>query len=130
MTDTVEPFAQRVLEAENGNPDAIRALLSRAPTWHTPPSNLVGGAHMGAEQIVANLAAQRALTDGTFHVEAKGALDQRGDVATLHVRAFAQRGTMRLEADAYLAFRVKDGHIEEAWTRPRDEAAWDRFWSA
>lgn len=128
-TSSLEAVARAIVAAQNGDTAALRPLLAPAPTWHTPLANLAGGDHMGAEQALRNLDDQRAISNGTFHVEPKGKLEVRGDTATLHLRAFGRRGERTLDLDTDVEFRMKDGRVEEIWTRPVDERAWDRFFA-
>lgn len=126
---TLERIEHAIVEAENGDADALRAILAPAPSWHTPARNLVGGDHLGQEQAVRFLRDQRELTRGTFHVEEVGEPLLRGDVGTLRLHATASRGQKRLDTQTRVRFRLEEGRVAELWTEPADGATWDAFWA-
>ena len=64
-----QQIERALMAAENENPEAVRSILANAPVWHTPSHNLLGGDHMGREQIVQMLKDYRDQTRGTLHVE-------------------------------------------------------------
>ena len=124
-----QEIERAIMAAENEDPDALRAVLSNAPTWHTPTHNMLGGDHMGREQIVQMLKDYRDETGGTLHVEELAPVEARGDTGVAHLRMHARREGLMLEIDTDVRFRVEDGRVVELWTAPRDVGAWDRFWA-
>jgi len=124
--EAMDRIRDALVKAENGDADALRAVLDRAVVWHTPGNNLTGGDHMGTEQTIVHLREQQRLSGGTLRVEPHGSKD----AATIVLHATAQReGHGKLDLDEEIRVKVENGKIAELWTRPRDIAAWDKFWS-
>src|SRR5581483_2740276 len=123
-------IARAILTAENDDPEALRAILAPAPTWHTPSHNMLGGDHMGREQVIRFVKESREMTQGTLRLDAVGAPQMRGDTGTLRVRAHARRAGLALDVDEEIRFRLDaEGRVAELWTKPADVGAWDRFWA-
>ncbi|MEA3198780.1 MAG: uncharacterized protein QOE90_208 [Thermoplasmata archaeon] len=118
-----------LIAAENEDPEALRAVLAPAPTWHTPAHNVLGGDHMGREQVIQYVKESRALTAGSLHVEPVGHARVKGDHGTLQVRAHARRAGLALDIDEEITFRIEGGLVAELWTKPADVGAYDRFWA-
>ena len=129
MTLAGNVIEQALLDAENGNPERIRDVVTDAPTWHTPYGNLLGGDHMGREQLVHFLEESSAFTDRSLMIEEVRPMVLRGDAGSMRIRARAKHGTRSLDAEAEVTVKLENGRVAELWTRPIDVAAWDRFWS-
>ncbi len=126
---TARRIERALLTAENEDPDALRSVLSSAPTWHTPGHNMLAGDHMGREQVVQLLKDYRDMTQGSLRVEEARGPETRGDEGTLHLHLSARRQGLMLDTEADVRFRLEEGRVAELWTQPEDAAAWDRFWA-
>ena len=126
---TPESIRDALVAAESGEPDALRAVLDRAVTWHTPLNNLTGGDHMGVEQSVELMREYQRLSGGSLRVEPVG-FSARAGIGAIRLHATAARaGHGRLDVEAEISFRLENGKVVEMWTKPRDPLAWDRFWA-
>lgn len=126
---TPEAVEKALLQAENGDPEALRAVLAPAPVWHTPSHNLLGGDHMGREQVIQFLRDQREWTGGTFHVAEAGPMALQPEGGTLRLHARGKHGGRTLDVETKVRFRLESGRVAELWLDPADPQAWDRFWS-
>jgi uncharacterized protein len=96
--------------------------------WHTAGKGPLAGDHVGREAIFSNFGELMERSGGTFRNEV-------GDILVSEERSVAlttttaERDGNTLEADAFVAFRIKDDLVTEVWSAYFDQDSADVFWN-
>ena len=120
--------AQARLYAE-GDPGAVRALLSEHVAWHVPGTSPIAGSYHGRDAVIEYMLARRQLADGTFRMHRLDILTGGGQtVAVLTDGEAVTGGTVRRWSTVGL-YRLEDGRVAECWLLPLDQAEFDDIWT-
>jgi len=112
-----------------GDPNAVRALLTDDVVWHVPGRNLLSRDYRGPDAVLGFMARVRELSEGSARPQLLGVLANDGWAVAL-VRMFAEREGRKLDGSFQAwAHRIVDGKIAEFWFLVEDRYDVDAFWS-
>jgi ketosteroid isomerase-like protein len=112
-----------------GDIDALRdQFLASDVRWHTAGRSPVSGDYEGVAQVLELFGRFFELSGGTVRLELHDVLANDERAVALYT-ARAEREGRRLEDHTVTTFRIRDGKVNEAWTKGTDLYADDEFWS-
>ena len=113
----------------DGDPEAVRALLSDQIAWHVPGASPIAGSYHGPEEVIAYMLARRRLADGTFRMHRLDVLTGNGDtIAVLTDGEASIEGAQRRWSTVGL-YRLERSYVAECWLLPLDQAEFDDIWT-
>jgi ketosteroid isomerase-like protein len=113
----------------DGDPSAVRAVLSPDIVWHVPGHSPIAGSYRGLDEVIEYMLARRRLADGTFRMHRLDVLTGAGTtVAVLTDGTATIEGEERRWSTVGL-YRVEDGRVAECRLLPLDQAEFDDIWT-
>jgi uncharacterized protein len=113
----------------DGDPSAVRAVLSPDIAWHVPGRSPIAGSYRGLDEVIEYMLARRAVADGTFRMHRLDVLTGAGStVAVLTDGTATIEGVERRWSTVGL-YRVEEGRVAECRLLPLDQAEFDDIWT-
>ena len=112
-----------------GEPAAVRALLSDQIAWHVPGTSPIAGSYHGRDEVIEYMLARGQLADGTFRIHRLDVLTGKGEtIAVLTDGEATIDGADRRWSTVGL-YRLEGGQVAECWLLPLDQAEFDDIWT-
>ena len=113
----------------DGDPEAVRALLSDQIAWHVPGASPIAGSYHGPDEVIEYMLARRRLADGTFRMHRLDVLTGNGDtIAVLTDGEATIDGAQRRWSTVGL-YRLEHSFVAECWLLSLDQAKFDDIWT-
>jgi uncharacterized protein len=112
-----------------GDPQGALALYDDSIVFHVPGTSQLAGAHKGKAAVGALLRKFQELTGGTFKLQPTQILANDVYGAVLAQTSATRNGGRTIAEQPIQLWRFEDGKPVEMWLYPRDQRAFDEFWS-
>jgi ketosteroid isomerase-like protein len=112
----------------DGDPEAIRPLLSPDVRWREPEVGDHMGELNGPDAVIDMIERALAATGGTFTLTVVGTIETESHVAAV-VAWSARKGDQTVEGRELAVYGVRDGLITEAAFFPENLGDDELFWS-
>jgi ketosteroid isomerase-like protein len=113
----------------DGDPSAVRAVLTPDIAWHVPGGSPIAGSYRGLDEVVSYMLARRALADGTFRMHRLDVLTGEGSTVAVLTDGTATIDGVDRRWSTVGLYRVEEGRVAECWLLPLDQAEFDDIWT-
>jgi uncharacterized protein len=113
----------------DGDPGAVRALLSEHIAWHVPGTSPIAGSYHGLDEVIEYMLARRRLADGTFRMHRLDVLTGEGSTIAVLTDGDATIDGVARQWSTVGLYRVEDHRVAECWLLPLDQAEFDDIWT-
>lgn len=111
-----------------GDVPAALALYDDGIVFHVPGTNQLAGDHTGKAAVGATMRKFQELSGGTFKLQPVQIVANDGYGFVL-AQASASRNGKTIAEEPMQLWRFVDGEPVEIWLYPRDQQAFNEFWS-
>ena len=112
-----------------GDPGAVRALLSDHIAWHVPGTSPIAGSYHGRDEVIEYMLARGRLAGGTFRMHRLDVLTGAGETVAVLTDGDAVIGGAQRHWSTVGLYRLEDGRVAECWLLPLDQAEFDDIWT-
>ena len=113
----------------DGDPDAVRGLLSDDIAWHVPGTSPIAGSYHGRDEVIEYMLARGRLAGGTFRMHRLDVLTGAGDTVAVLTDGDAVIGGAHRRWSTVGLYRLEDGRVAECWLLPLDQGEFDDIWT-
>jgi uncharacterized protein len=113
----------------DGDPSAVRAVLSPDIAWHVPGRSPIAGSYRGLDEVIEYMLARRRLADGTFRMHRLDVLTGAGTTVAVLTDGTATIAGVERSWSTVGLYRVEEGRIAECRLLPLDQAEFDDIWT-
>lgn len=126
--DHIELLRKAYENIAKGDVPGALALYDDSIVFHVPGTNQLAGDHTGKAAVGATMRKFKELSGGTFKLQPVQIVANDGYGFVLAQASAGRNGKTIAEQPVQL-WRFEDGEPVEVWLYPRDQRAFDEFWS-